>query len=281
MTLQSVGIVGLGLIGGSMGLALRGKGILVRGLDVSPAHRQIARNLGIVDEAVETLTELTRQVDVVILAVPVKAILQLLPQVARAAPSDALILDTGSVKAPVSRMMATLPGSGRCAGGHPIAGRERSGPDAADADLFRGRAFVLTPHVGSEPRFVERARQLVETLGALPILLDASRHDDIVSRTSHLPQLLSTALALSLVPADLQLSGSGLKDMTRLARSDPGMWRDILVLNRANVVPAIRQYITLLEGFLQSIELGEASKIEARLRDAAHACHCVTSGATS
>jgi prephenate dehydrogenase len=265
VTVERVAIVGLGLIGGSIGAALRRTGARVHGFDTSPQTRDLAVELGLIDQAHDSLPAALDGAQVVILAVPVQAIVDLLPTVDAVSKSDALILDTGSVKRPVVEVMATLAWSDRAIGGHPIAGRERSGPEAADPELFRGRPFVLTPSVHTSALTRARAERLARSLGALPGVLSAEEHDHTLARTSHLPQLLSTALALFTKPGDELLSGSGLRDMTRLAASDTIMWRDILLTNGDNVVRAAREYIDQFEYLVGMVDGGDPADLELTL----------------
>jgi prephenate dehydrogenase len=240
--MSRIAVVGLGLIGGSIAAGLRRAGHGVRGFDNAPGRPSVACERALVDDAAETLGDCVRDAEVVILATPVSAILALLPVVDALAPSEAVIIDAGSVKSDVVGVMAQLAHPGRAIGGHPIAGTEMSGPEVADADLLAGRTFALCPshHTGSQTR--ERAAALVRDMRAVPLFVEAARHDEVVARTSHLPQMVSTALALYLESADLSLAGPGIRGMTRLARSDARMWSDIIRLNRRNIAEAMHLF---------------------------------------
>lgn len=273
-----VAVVGLGLIGGSMGSALRREGVWVQGYDTDEAASDEAARLGLIDGRSRTLSSVLDGIDAVLLCTPVSTVLNLLPAVDRMTDPSALILDTGSVKAAVLKVMDALPGGARAVGGHPLAGKETSGPGAADPDLFRGRPFVLSPSPSTSPDSVGRAVELATAVGAIPRVMEARRHDEVLSRTSHLPQVLATALALGISQEDACYAGPGLRDMTRLAGSDPTMWRDILVLNGPRVVAEADRYIVRLQGLVAMIAASDAEGIERLLADgqlAGHALHGV------
>jgi prephenate dehydrogenase len=221
-----------------------------------------------VERLAVTMAETVANADVVILATPPRAILDLLPSVDALAHSEAILMDVGSVKKPIVDSMASLPGSHRAIGGHPIAGDERSGPDAARPSLFEGHPFVLCRSGATSDRTNDIAREVVAAVGAVPVEMGASTHDQVLGRTSHVPQVLSTALALTLQPGDSRLGGRGLRDMTRLAGSDPVMWRDILLLNREEILAALHALNERLHGLSRDIESANAAAIEVAFRDA-------------
>lgn len=272
-------IIGLGLIGGSIGACLRANGARVRGFDRSASHARLAQRRGLVDQVAATLESAVAGADTVILATPVLNIIELLPSIDAVAGYDALVLDTGSVKGPIVKGMASLPGAGRAVGGHPLAGDERAGPQAANPDLFAGKTFVLCPSLRSSSDAMDRARSVVERLGAIPIVMDADRHDRVLARTSHLPQFLSSALALSLQPGDESFAGPGLREMTRLAASDALMWSDIAHTNRTNIVQAIREYGQKLDELARLVESRDASALKTAMRQGAAALEQLRAGA--
>ena len=249
MTGRRVAVIGLGLIGASIGGALRERGDFVRGLDADSEVMRTVLERGAVDEVALDLGTVVEGATVVILAIPVLSIVRILPEVDALAPPEAVILDVGSVKSPVCAAMEQLPGAHRAVGGHPIAGKESSGPLAADTSLFGGRSFALVPTRNTSDGTLEAAQDLVYEIGSRPIVLSASDHDRMVARTSHLPQLLSMALTLSLNVGDGSLAGPGLRDMTRLAASHPRVWSDIFQTNADN----IRTAVTVCMEHLQEI----------------------------
>ena len=263
---QRVAAVGLGLIGASMAAGLRRTGSYVVGFDAVPASVETALDRGLVDEGAESLAQAVKGADIVVLAVPVLAIVDLLPTVDAHLSDAAVLIDTGSVKTPIVRAMAGLRSAERAVGGHPLAGKEQAGVEAADPDLFRDRAFLLVPSDRTADRTLGCASALAESLGARPAVVDAQRHDCVLARTSHLPQILSTALALSLDPEDMSLAGPGLRDMIRLAGSEPAMWRDILLANRQQVLDASLRCMDRLEELVRVIESADPAGIESLMR---------------
>jgi len=255
-------VIGLGLIGASLGGALRRQGDAVWGLDVDPEAMRTALQHGFVDEVADDLAAVVSDAALVILALPVLSIVDLLAQVDSLSPPNAVIVDVGSVKAPVARVMEQLPGASRAIGGHPIAGKERTGPAAADASIFKGRSFALVPHPSTSEVTLQTAQTMVRAIGGVPITLSAVEHDRIVARTSHLPQLLSLALALTLDPRDELLAGPGLRDMTRLAASGPSMWNDIFMSNAENIAAALALCISHLQDLTRMAEDGDAASLE-------------------
>lgn len=244
---RRVAIVGTGLIGGSFGLALRKyfPAISVLGFDRSvAAARAVAR--GAVQETVTTIKDAVRGADLVYVALPIGATIDILPTIAAVAEAQALVTDACSTKTIVCLAAKNHFHSGaRFIGGHPMAGKESSGIENADPDMFVGAPYAL---IGSEANTDVRAAGFAELLvqiGAKPIWCDAETHDWAVSVVSHLPQLV--ALALSRVVTDetdetglpVNLAGKGLQDMLRLAGSPYGVWRDIFLTNRENITHAL------------------------------------------
>ncbi len=232
---MSVAIVGLGLIGGSLARALAGTGVRVLGVDrpgVCRAARQ-ARAIA----AAASLEAAASEADVLVLAASPRTNLKLLGRLARIAPEALVITDVSSVKVPIVREAARLK-LRRFVGGHPMAGGERSGFAASSAGLFRRRPWILT--AGAEPRATRTLRALIRRIGARPVELAAAEHDRLVALVSHVPQIVSwalfqTAAADRVAKSHLDLAGPGFLDMTRLARSPRGLWREILTSNEAEV----------------------------------------------
>lgn len=266
MTTRQAAIVGLGLIGGSLGGRLGSRGWRVRGYDARREAAETALAQGLVHEIAPAPTDAVTGADAVILAVPTVATLDLLPLLDRVSPTQALLLDTCSVKTPVVDAMAELPGAHRMVGGHPIAGSDRSGPKAADPTLFEGRTFVLCPSSRTSSESLERAQALVREVGSLPRLLDAGDHDVTLAHTSHLPQVLSTVLAVASEALDVELAGTGLRDMTRLAGSDAGMWTEILLANGPQVLSAMDGFRTQFTALMKGIEERDGRCIEHMMR---------------
>lgn len=234
-----VAVVGLGLIGGSLARDLTRAGYRVIGVD-RPSPRRRAFSRGYVGATCATLAAALRRADVVVLAAPPRANLVLLREAARALrdePRPSVVLtDVSSVKQPIVRLATRLE-LRTFVGGHPMAGRERSGLAAALPGLFRGRAWALTPGPHCAARALRVVRGLVRAVGARPLALDAARHDRSVAFLSHLPQLMAWALeeAARADGVDARLAGPAFREMTRLARSPRGLWREILTANVVEV----------------------------------------------
>ncbi len=257
MQIQTVSILGVGLIGGSFGLALRAAEFEGRILGVSSAPTiEAALERGAID-AGASLAEAVAAADLVYLAQPINRIVEMLPEVARYASPACLVTDAGSTKRAIVQRASEVFAGGACfLGGHPMAGKAERGVERAEADLFRGAIYVLTPLKGSLPELpiVEEFRGWIERMGAVPWVLAPDVHDEVVTWTSHLPQLVSSALALSVSrhlddPEHLRVAGPGLRDMTRLAQSSYDIWGDILATNGDNLQSALEQYIARLKHF--------------------------------
>lgn len=262
MTEEQVAIIGVGLIGGSIGAALRAAGKQVVGFDKDPARVQVGLDRGLIDKGEQSLSPLLRDAESVVVAVPIKSIVELLPQIDQLAPRQALVIDTGSVKSEIVNAMGMLDGGQRAIGGHPLAGSERSGPEAANVNLFRDRSFILSPSEKTDPSTIARAKELVSAIGARPSLMAALKHDEILARVSHLPQVIASALVRCLGTDDVSYGADGLRDMTRLAGSDPVMWRDIFVSNRLQVADALSQYLSQLNEIAGLIERADAHELQ-------------------
>lgn len=256
--METVAIAGVGLIGGSFALALRKAGFTGRILGVSSERtlRQ-ALDLGIVDEAA-TLAGAAAKADLLYLSQPILRILATLDELPPLVREGCLVTDAGSTKARIAERGAAALGPHRFLGGHPMAGKETRGCAEADADLFRGRTWVLTPVEPEQmelPAVVE-FRSWIEAIGAVPLVLPPGDHDAIVAFTSHLPQLASTALAAAIgqrlgAERSRLVCGPGLLDATRLALSPYDVWADILATNAAPVEAALDALIEAL-GSLRS-----------------------------
>jgi prephenate dehydrogenase len=281
---RHISIVGLGLIGGSWGLALRESGFRGRrvGFD-RPEILTRAVAAGAVDEGAPGLAAAVRGADLVIVATPVGVILDLLPQLKASVAPQALVTDVGSTKRLICRRAREVFGDEPLfVGGHPLAGKEHSGIENADAALFQKARYVLTP---ATPDHLEDARVkafsvLIESVGARPFVADAQSHDRAVAFLSHLPQLVSTGLASLIaeqgaedfLPAEM--AASGFRDVTRLADSPYEVWRDICLTNIENIQSALEALIDKLETMKLHLtdrelqrEFKQARKLREKLRE--------------
>ena len=284
MNFQHISIVGLGLMGGSWGLALKQRGF--PGCRVGcdrPDVLNHALAAGAVDEGSADLPAAVRDADLIILATPVGVILDLLPQLKGAVPPRALVTDVGSTKRLIcQRAREVLGEEPLFLGGHPLAGKERSGLENADAALLENARYVLTPlspdHLADER--VKAFSSLLEALGARPFVMEASTHDRAVAFLSHLPQLVSSGMASMIAEQGaedflpLELAASGFRDVTRLAESPYSLWRDICLTNIENIQSALEALIDKLETMklhLSDRELErdfkQARKLRERLRE--------------
>lgn len=266
-------VVGLGLMGGSMALALRDYADEITGVDLSANTRDYAVKHGIVDNATDELYAGVNHADVVILAAPVRVILEMLKmRVGSYLRSNTFVIDIGSTKQDIVEAMASLPIGVNAIGGHPMTGKENSGVEESDASLYKGRPFVLCKTRRTTPAARLRALSLVETLEAVPIEMEAERHDQIVAGISHLPYILSATLVATIEnqatkdTAFWELAAGGFRDTSRLAASDVTMMGDILSTNTKAVATLLAQFrmqLAILETMLISgdnLHLTEALK---------------------
>jgi len=240
-----IAIIGLGLIGGSLGLAIkavRPEALEVVGYDREWGVSSKAQRLDAIDRATRDAAAAARDAALVIIATPVLAIRQVMEEIAPVLREGCVVTDTGSTKAEVLRWSGDLlPEHVDFVGGHPMAGKEQSGIQAADAHLFAGAAYCVVPHVNASERAINTVVTLAGIVGARPVFIDAEEHDSYVAAVSHLPLVLSAAL-FSLArnsqawPDMAELASSGFRDLTRLASGDPNMSHDICLTNREHIV---------------------------------------------
>jgi prephenate dehydrogenase len=262
--MQLVAIAGVGLIGASFGLALRKAGFSgpIAGVS-SPAALAAGLACGAISSQM-TLTEAAQHADLIYLAQPVDRILQTIEELGPLAKPGCLITDAGSTKGQiVEQAVRHLPAT-TFLGGHPLAGKEQRGAAAADADLFRNRPYVLTPS-GPETPASHDFREWLVRIGARVMDTSPQEHDTTVALTSHLPQLVSTALAATLAGRDNEtlgkIFGSGLLDMTRLALSTPDLWASIFSTNKLAVLPALDAFLSTLQQTRKALEADAISDI--------------------
>ena len=258
-----VAVLGTGLIGGSFALAVRSTfpGVAITGWD-RPEVLQRAAERGAITRAASSLAEAISGADLIYIALPIAATLDLLPEIARHAPAGALVTDAASTKSTICRAAAELFRVGaQFLGGHPLAGKETSGIESADAALFAGAKYVLVGD-SSTPR-AARMEALLRALGTEPVWLDSETHDWAVGIVSHLPQLVVVALASTVedetdeTGLPLSLAGPGLRDALRLAGSPYAMWRDVCLTNRENVGRSLERIIQALEHLRASLSSRE------------------------
>ena len=278
--LKSVAVVGVGLIGGSFALALRKAGAVSRivGVDRDRQALERAAALGVIDTAADSASEAASRADLVLVAVPVRAIGPVLHDVALGLGPDAVVTDAGSTKADIVATAAQelRAGFARFVPGHPIAGREASGVDAAVPDLFRGARVVLTPEAATAPEATALVRACWEACGARVTEMPAAAHDRIFASVSHLPHLLAFALVSEIVsrPDAAELLGfaaGGFRDFTRIAASSPEMWRDIALANREALLEEIDRYGARVAVFRELVARGDGPGLQRLMTEARNA----------
>lgn len=248
---MKIAIIGLGLIGGSIGLALKGKCIYEKiiGIGRDLARLKKAIEIGAVDDVTTELGKGIEDVDLVIVATPVKAILDIVPRIAPCLKDGAVVTDVGSTKAEITYTLTGTLGQGiHFVGGHPMAGRESSGIEGATGDLFSGAVCILTPVQDTDRGAISIVRSMWEGIGARVIEMSPSEHDRLVGLTSHLPHLLATELVRLVSGYDKDgtdlkpLIGKGFKDMTRIAKGSPDMWTDICLTNKDTLLNLLDRF---------------------------------------
>ena len=279
--IQTLAIVGVGLLGGSVAKAARAAALArtVVGVGRDAARLERALSDGALDRATTDLDAGVRGADFVLLAAPVLAIEALLERVWRAAPDGATLTDVGSTKAGIVRRAEALAAGRPLAfvGSHPMAGSEQSGYGVARADLFEGATVLVTPTDRTEPRALKAVTGFWEALGARVSALDPEAHDRAVAAISHLPHAVADALmdaVARFAPEALEFAARGFKDTTRIAASDPDMWADIFLANRTALgasLGAFRQALAALEGAIAGGSREEIRALLARVKAAREA----------
>ncbi|OZB76094.1 MAG: prephenate dehydrogenase [Halothiobacillus sp. 14-55-98] len=276
--INRLALIGLGLIGGSLSLALKERGLVgeVVGYSRQLQTRLRARELGLIDRPVDSAAEAVRGADVVFIATPVQAMASVFAEIAPELDPGALITDGGSVKGNVvaAAKLSLSPAQwGQFVPGHPIAGTERSGPDAAFATLFVDHRVILTPISENAPEMVTRAVDLWQSVGAIVEQMDVQHHDHVLAATSHLPHLAAFGLVSALSRLEeryevFRYAAGGFRDFSRIASSDPQMWRDICGANRDELLPMLDHYLVELHRLRQLIEASDSAGVEKLFADA-------------
>lgn len=270
MSFDRVAIIGLGLLGGSLGLALRDHvpDVQTTGYDRDPATRQRASERGLVGTVCETAAEAVAEADLVVLCVPVGAMGEAARELAPALSGNAVISDVGSSKRSVQKALAEALPDHINIPAHPVAGTEQSGPDAGFGTLFEGRWCILTPPEGAPQEAVDRLSALWEALGAKVEIMDAEHHDIVLAVTSHIPHLIAytivgTASDMEGVTRSevIKYSAGGFRDFTRIAASDPVMWRDVFLNNRDAVLEMLGRFTEDLTALQRAIRTGDGETL--------------------
>lgn len=263
-----IAILGLGLMGGSLALGLRGKCAAIYGIDPHPATLELALSQHIVDEADSDPARLLPMADAVILSAPVPAILSLLEQLPSFTSNPCIVMDLGSTKRMVVEAMARLPGRFDPIGGHPLCGKEKLSLANAERTLYYAAPFLLTPLERTSPRALSAAHQIIEALGAKAKILDASDHDRMLGSTSHLPFLIASALALATPREMASFLGPGFKSTSRLAGTPSSMMLGVLQTNHENVLKGLQRMQSQLAEIESALSSRDFAKLESILNEA-------------
>jgi len=255
-----IAIVGIGLIGGSMALVLRQKGITasIIGVDSDPRHCEQAVGLGIVDD-VKSLEEAIRGCDFIILSTPVGVSPKLLSKILDLVDQQ-VVMDTGSVKYPIVQEIGDHPKRGRFVATHPMWGTENKGPEAATLQSFAGKATVICEDEKSDPDAVEKVCQVYNALGMYTVYMDSAEHDLHVAYISHISHITSFALANTVLEKEreedaiFELASAGFESTVRLAKSNPDMWLPIFQQNKENILDVLNEHIAQLRKFKSCLE---------------------------
>ncbi|MFV2093001.1 MAG: prephenate/arogenate dehydrogenase family protein, partial [Hyphomicrobiales bacterium] len=268
---ENIAIIGIGLIGSSLAQSIDREGLSARTIlyDIAPEIRDTARGLKLGGEIVDTLAEAVANADLVVLCVPVGAVGAVAKDMSRALKPGAIVTDVGSVKESVVRdVHPHIPAGVHLVPGHPIAGTEQSGPEAGFADLFAGRWCVLTPPLETDEQAIEQVAALWRATGMQVEIMDANHHDRVLAITSHVPHLIAynivgTAADLEEVTRSevVKFAAGGFRDSTRLAASDPTMWRDVFLNNREAVLEMLGRFVEDLTALQRAIRWGDGEAL--------------------
>lgn len=273
---STITIVGVGLIGGSVGLALRDRQLAkeVVGVGRNTEKLKRASELGAIDRGTASMEDGVAAAEFVVVCTPVNSIVEHVEQAATAAPRNAVLTDAGSTKREVVNLLDASVNENngpRFVGSHPLAGDHRSGCEFARADLFEKRTTVVTPTSDSEPAAVARVKAFWEFLGSRVVEMSPQVHDQALAITSHLPHLVASALADSTPGEYLPLTAGGWQDTTRVAAGDPELWRQILMANRTAVLEAIERFDVSLAALKTALLKGDDQRLLQLLQEARQA----------
>ena len=268
---DTVAIVGVGLIGGSIGLALRKRGLAERvvGIGRRQTSLRTARRVGAVTNTTIDLAKGVADADLIVVCSPVARIVEHVRTAAEHCPPETLITDTGSTKQSIVEALEDrLPRGCRFLGGHPLAGSEKAGASHARAELFDGRVAILTPTPNTQATDYDLLDQFWSDLGSVVVQMPADEHDRALALTSHLPHAVAVALAATLPEQYFRFSGTGFQDTSRLAGGRPELWKQIFSLNRDNVLSALATYEGQLAALRNAIRDGDQTALENLLKKA-------------
>jgi prephenate dehydrogenase len=257
--IETLGIIGVGLLGGSIALAARERRLAKRiiGVSQNPESLNIAKQRGMIDEGSLEITSTLKSAELTIICTPVDRVTSIAQSLLQQFP-EMIVSDVGSTKAVIVKALESAP---RFIGGHPMAGSEKSGPEHATADLFQNRLMFLCPTSGTAKSTTSLLTRFWQALGSTVIEMDTDRHDAIMAMVSHLPHLASYAFGSTVEDDFLQYAGTGLRTMVRLAGADAAMWTAIAMSNRQHLLAGLEQYQASLCQFEKALLAGDATKL--------------------
>ncbi len=267
----TVAIVGVGLIGGSVGMALRQRGLAERVIGIGRRQPSLrtARRVGAVTNTTVEMPKGVAEAELIVVATPVGRIAEDIERAAQFCPEGTLITDAGSTKRSIVEAVdGRLPRGCRFLGSHPLAGGEKAGAIHARADLFEGRVAVLTPTKNTRAEDFDTLEGFWSALGSVVVQMTPEDHDRALAVTSHLPHVAAAAMAAILPERYFRLTGTGVLDTTRIAAGDPELWKQILLLNRENVLAALGQYENQLAALRTAIQQGDQETLQRLLAQA-------------
>ncbi len=268
--IQHLVVIGVGLIGGSLALALKRAGVVARitGVGRSRDNLELAEARGIINDWTHDVATAVRDADLVVLAVPMAAYESLFAAMAESLPATAIVTDAGSTKqSAIAAARGSLPNPGRFVAGHPIAGTEQSGAGAAFAELFEHRLCILTPQDDTDAEAVQTVRAMWEAAGSRVLCMTAAEHDDFLAAVSHLPHLAAFALVNAVrkqgndAHEPFEFAAGGFRDFTRIASSSPEMWRDIALCNRDALIRQLDAMQDELQTMKQALLRGDGEQL--------------------
>lgn len=263
-------VIGLGLMGGSLALALRGKCAMLLGVDPDPLARTLALQRRVVDRVAENPAELLPESDLVVLATPVRAIISLINDLPYLHPGQAVVVDLGSTKCEIAAALMSLPERLGAVAGHPMCGKEGGSLAQAEAGLYQRAPFALVALPNSTERACGLVLEMIAAIGSYPLWLEAEVHDRWVAATSHLPYLLANALAAVTPIEAAPLVGPGFRSTARLAPAQRQMMIDILITNQENILQSLRDYRARLEALENALEVGDFEMLQTLLGQGAN-----------
>lgn len=271
--MRNIGIIGLGLIGGSLGLSLQKEGFIVFGLDVQTAHQSQALKLGLINKIANEQT-LLDECNIIIVATPTIVSTSIITSLLDNIQPQQVIIDMGSTKSKICDALKQHPSRKNFVAAHPIAGTENSGPQAAIQNLFDGKKIVICDKEDSNENLLSQIVELFKKLKSDIVFMNSKEHDKHLAYISHLSHICSFALSLTVLAIEkdeqniFNLAGSGFSSTARLAKSSPQMWESIAMQNKENLLPAIESYIEKLKTLKQNIEEGNSTELISSMKKA-------------